>query len=111
MARLSETKAEALSRVEDCVHYIRLLLHERMMPSTDFVKVCQGHGFSNATILRARKVLGVKAVRTSLCSWKVGLPGQVPKYVSENLESVESLESLLVNPDGGQRQVGAIGES
>jgi putative DNA primase/helicase len=102
MARLSETKAEALSRVEDCVHYIRLLLHERMMPSTDFVKVCQGHGFSNATILRARKVLGVKAVRTSLCSWKVGLPGQVPKCVSENLESVESLESLLGNPDGRQ---------
>jgi hypothetical protein len=79
MSRPSETKAEALSRVEDCFHYIRLLLHERMMQSTDFVKVCQGHGFSNATVLQARKVLGVKAVRTSFARGSWGCPARFQK--------------------------------
>jgi hypothetical protein len=74
VAPVTDQKVEKMSRVEDCAQYIRGLLRPGTMPANDLSALCELAGFADITVQRARKVLGVRAVRTSLCTWEVALP-------------------------------------
>jgi putative DNA primase/helicase len=70
--------AEPLSRVEDCAEYVRALLRPGPLPSTRLNDMCHVAGFADITVERARKHLGVRAVRTGLTCWQVVLPDALP---------------------------------
>jgi hypothetical protein len=78
-ATAPEQRADRLSRVEDCAEYIRVVLHGTTMPTLQLHSMCQMNDFADTTIRRARKYLGVKAVRTDLCRWELSLPANAAK--------------------------------
>jgi hypothetical protein len=75
---VTDQQAEGLSRVEECAQYMRALLRPGPMPARDLAALCAHAGFGEITMRRARKFLGVRAVRTSLSTWETALPEAAP---------------------------------
>jgi putative DNA primase/helicase len=74
VAPTPDARVEDMSRVEACAGYIEVLLQPGSVLSSDFERLCAMHGYGRTTVFRARKLLGVKATRSSSSLWEVALP-------------------------------------
>jgi RecA-family ATPase len=71
---MEEEQAQELSRVDECVEWMReLLARNGTMKSLDFQCEWMLADFAEATVNRARKRLGVRSRKVSWC-WEVSLP-------------------------------------
>jgi hypothetical protein len=74
---VSDPLAEELSRGEECARFIGELPRPAPLPAKDLALLRLKAGFGETTLRRARKLLGVKAVRNSLGMWEAVLPKTV----------------------------------